>query len=112
MEGFLIYMEDVIRMPRARGSQPHNAAGWLRSAPFYFAELLLRHPEFFSVANRLLIAIGKSPIVDLQWIDHHLGHSRFLGQLLDHHHLGRGSRAAAIPSGAHVGPGAHKLNHY
>ena len=47
------------------------------------------------------IADGVSPIINATWLRYFPEHWRWLGQALEHHHLGQGPKAVPLPTPVH-----------
>jgi hypothetical protein len=86
------------------GSSPNlnsSDLGYRRDSRYFWAEYQARWPEQLSPFNRGLIANNSAPIVDGTWLKYHPQHSAYLGDTLEHHHVGQGSRCVAMPERLH-----------
>lgn len=75
--------------------------GYLRDHQFFWSEFDRLYPGRLSPANRTLIANGQAPIVDATWVRSYPEHAGYMGNALEHHHVGQGSRAVPLPSRLH-----------
>lgn len=82
-----------------------NKYGWKRDSKYYFKELLKSNTDIFSDENKMRINDDKSPYCDQIYINKFPQFSKFKGQPLIHHHIGKDGQAAALPSGLHKGNG-------
>ena len=88
----------------------NNPQCWYRDAMYYFHKLLDKHPGAFSndtangnVNNRWRIEYGFNPIVDRQFVDYFGKYEECMGEMLDHHHIGRDGQCIALPESIHRG---------
>jgi hypothetical protein len=111
---FLMDSRLTVNMPFVgRGGSDVNAAGWLRSAQYYWEEMVGRFPEAFSPDNFRRIrgdpplSRPVSPINDAQFraIFSQYDVEGLRSRPLIHHHIGGGGQAAAIPAPLHPGFG-------
>jgi hypothetical protein len=93
----LAYRVDMRECKTAPKTTPD---GFPRDHLWFWGKLLEKHPQLFSKENRGRIMRGRSPRVDETWVKWVPGHAKFMGQRLDHHHLGRGPIATPVPAGA------------
>lgn len=84
-----------------KGNASSSELGYLRDAPSFWRSFQNAYPAQLSPANRALIAGGRSPVVDAVWVQFHPGHAGYVGDVLEHHHVGQGSRAVPLPSRLH-----------
>lgn len=98
--------ELVVNMPYV-GIAEHgsNAQGWLRKSSYYFDEMILKNPMYFSEINIERIKQKRSPYCDSSFIKYFPEYENFLGSKLIHHHIGRDGQAVAVPENIHVGQG-------
>lgn len=87
------------------GKSNANSQGWERSSSYYFKEVQLNHPEYFSKKNTALIEAGKSPRVDAQFTKKFPQYKGYEGETLVHHHIGQDGQAVAVPQSMHKGYG-------
>lgn len=80
-----------------------NAQGWLRSAEYYYDQLLKQCPECMSPANLQKIANKQYKLieVDSTFAGCFPEYAGCLGDTLRHHHIGEDGQAAAIPISFH-----------
>ena len=105
-------LAERVLMPVAESGQARNApAGFLRSATYFWNEMLRLRPEVFSQRNAEFIEKGLAPRVDELWVQYHPWHGKVMEDLLTHHHVGRGQWAIPVPWSLHVGAGWSKLWH-
>jgi hypothetical protein len=102
----------VVDMPYVGKGQPGtNAAGWARDSQVYWNEIMRRHPEAFSDANRRILAGdvpgATSPVNDEQFrtVFRQYDVRGLRGLPLRHHHVGGGGQAFGIPEPLHRGFG-------
>ncbi|MBA4601729.1 hypothetical protein H2C83_05205 [Thermoactinomyces sp. AMNI-1] len=98
----------VIEMPYVgKGKANTNSEGWLRDKNYYWNEMLKKHPEVFSKANRQKIELGFSPINDKKFREHFPQYDikELYNDTLIHHHIGGGGQAVAVPAKLHPGLG-------
>ncbi len=92
-----------------KGSGPKNSLGWEESADRYFQALYERDPELFTgEANRAAVVGGKvrgAVFVDEQWAQKYPQYRPFLGEQLQHHHIGQDGQAVALPAPIHYAYG-------
>ncbi len=53
--------------------------------------------------NRWRIEYGFNPIVDRQFVDYFGKYEEGMGEMLDHHHIGRDGQCIALPESIHRG---------
>ena len=94
-----------IDMRGAPPGSPTNAAGYPRNRAWFWRQMLNKHPELFSKANRTAIRADGSPIVDARWLRYFPRHRAFRGDILAHHHINGGAFATPLPWGVHWGQG-------
>ena len=107
----------MVEMPEALPGQNQNAAGYLRDSDYYWQEIYERHPEAFSEHNLGILAgnttnpvtgrLVKAPVNDeaFRSVFTQYDVEYLRGAPLVHHHIGRGSTAAAVPAPLHPGSG-------
>jgi hypothetical protein len=78
-----------------------TSRGFYRDSKTFWSEYAKTNPEALSANNLKLIAKGRSPIVDKQWISVHPSHKGFLGETIDHHHWNHGAKAYPLPETLH-----------
>jgi hypothetical protein len=78
-----------------------TANGGIRNANAFWGEWAGRYGDTLSDSNRAIIAKGRAPIVDDQWIQHFPEHADYRGELLIHHHLDKGRMAIPLPESVH-----------
>ncbi len=101
LPGSYINKRYTIDMAGAPAGSATNAAGFARNGPWFWRQMLLRHPELFSEANAAAIRAGRSPVVDAKWVAGNATHQSFLGERLIHHHIEQGGIATALPECIH-----------
>jgi len=84
-----------------KGGLDSSQLGYRRDAPYFWKQFVAKYPQQMSPQNTQRIASGASPVVDPTWVQYHPQHSGYLNQILEHHHVGQGSRAVPIPEGLH-----------
>ena len=67
----------------------------------YWNHQLKINPEMFSAANLAKIRNGAAPTVDLTWVKYNPSHSKFMDDVLIHHHKYQGNFATAVPIKVH-----------
>lgn len=81
-----------------------NAAGYAGNGPWFWRQMLEKHPEMFSEANKVLIRKeGLAPIIDATWVKYNRMHKDFMHQKLIHHHIDQGPIAKPLPESVHRG---------
>jgi len=77
--------------------------GYLRDPRFFWKEFEQLYGKVLSPANKKRISDHnfRSPVVDEVWIQFHPEHAAYKGDVLEHHHVGQGSRAVPLPSRLH-----------
>ena len=98
----------TVEMPYVgKGKPGTNAEGWLRDKDFYWKEIMSKHPESLSKANKQKIDLGFSPINDKTFREHFPQYDikELYNDKLIHHHVGGGGQAVAVPSKLHPGTG-------
>jgi len=91
----------IVDMRNAPAGSSENAAGFPRNRVWFWNEMLRDNIDLFSPNNRGLIAGGRSPIVDQQWIQHFPQHAAYEGDTLVHHHIDQGPIATPLPEKVH-----------
>lgn len=100
----------VVNMPYGgKGKKLTNEQGWLRDLNYYYEELLLKNPEFFSKKNIEKIKNRRSPYCDQTFVTYFPEYNCYIGSKLIHHHIGRDGQVVAVPSDIHVGQGGVHL---
>lgn len=84
-------------MDNAPAGSKVNAAGHALNGPWFWRQMLDKHPEMFSEENRIAIKGSRSPKVDDQWIKFNSSHSEYKHGKLIHHHIDQGNTATGIP---------------
>jgi hypothetical protein len=84
-----------------QGGEGTSELGYERDAPGFWKRYREKWPEHLSAKNKGLIDQGLSPKVDEQWIKYYPQDEGFMGETLEHHHEGQGSRAVAMPEKLH-----------
>lgn len=93
---------DGIEMPWVgKGGTTSSELGYLRDPQYFWTRFKDRFPAAVSADNLTRIAGNRSPVVDAQWVSVYPQHKGFMGQTLEHHHVGQGAKAVPIPSGLH-----------
>ncbi|MCM3410042.1 hypothetical protein [Metabacillus litoralis] len=98
----------TVEMPYVgKGKAGTNSEGWLRDKDFYWKEIMNKHPESLSKANKQKIQLGFSPINDKTFREHFPQYDikELYNDKLIHHHVGGGGQAVAVPSKLHPGTG-------
>ncbi|WGT37910.1 hypothetical protein QH639_19100 [Lysinibacillus sp. 1 U-2021] len=98
----------TVEMPYVgKGKPGTNAEGWLRDKDFYWKEIMNKHPESLSKANKQKIDLGFAPINDKTFREHFPQYDmkELYNDKLIHHHVGGGGQAVAVPSKLHPGTG-------
>ncbi|MFU8690820.1 T7SS effector LXG polymorphic toxin [Rossellomorea sp. FS2] len=98
----------TVEMPyMGKGKPGTNAEGWLRDKDLYWKEIMKKHPESLSKANKQKIDLGYSPINDKTFRKHFPQYDieELYNDKLIHHHVGGGGQAVAVPSKLHPGTG-------
>lgn len=75
--------------------------GYLRDFNYFWSRFQAAHGSGISPDNARRIANGVAPVVDETWVARYPGHAGYMGDTLEHHHLGQGSRAVPLPSRLH-----------
>ncbi len=78
-----------------------NAAGYTRNGPWFWKQMLARHPEMFDEANVMRINANRAPHINETWIKFNPSHAGYKGKLI-HHHINQGNMATGIPEQAHL----------
>jgi hypothetical protein len=104
--------KEGVDMPWVGHAEPHSELGYRRNAKYFWEQFHQSYPEQLSPDNQARVqGKGKdfrSPRVDATWILHHPEEAPYLGDTLDHHHVGQGSRCVPI---SHARHGAQKVFH-
>ncbi|MEI2367222.1 hypothetical protein V8V69_14630, partial [Niallia circulans] len=98
----------TVEMPYVgKGKAGTNSEGWLRDKDFYWKEIMNKHPESLSKANKQKIQLGFSPINDKTFREHFPQYDikELYNDKLIHHHVGGGGQAVAVPCKLHPGTG-------
>lgn len=91
-------IELVVEMDYCPSVSSSNSQGWKRNKDYYFNQLYLSHPEYFSEENKFLLQEGDSPICDNTFVEFFPQYSKFVGETLIHHHIGEDGQAVALCS--------------
>ena len=97
------------------GSSPNlnsSDLGYLRDSRYFWNEYRGCWPEQLSRTNRVLIASNHAPIVDPTWLKYHPQHGAFVGDTLEHHHVGQGSRCVPYSGAAARAPTPSSTRNY
>jgi len=94
------YRIDMRRAPKA-SKRTAGGRGYPRNKDYFWDEMLERHPHVFSPHNRRFVEQGLAPEVDKTWLKYFRLHELFEGDVIVHHHVGRGPIAAPIPGRFH-----------
>jgi HNH/Endo VII superfamily nuclease toxin with a HHH motif/Domain of unknown function (DUF4157) len=102
-ENPLVLPTSRIEMPWVGNGAGVNSSelGYLRNPTQFWREFQTQFGQELSEANRALIAAGRSPVVDAQWLEFNPQHNGYLESILEHHHVGQGSNAVALPEELH-----------
>ena len=84
-----------------KGGLPSSELGYLRDSNYFWSHFQNAYGDRLSLANRTRIASGQAPIVNATWVQHYPQHAAYLGETLEHHHVGQGSRAVPLPETLH-----------
>ncbi|MHC1722918.1 MAG: hypothetical protein AB9836_06905 [Aminipila sp.] len=99
-------IEKVVNMPYVGTVVGNcNSQGWLRDNKYFFRELLNIYPECFSEENMEKIQRGRNPICDEMFVKAFPEFSKYKGEKLVHHHIGKDGQAVALPQSCHIGSG-------
>ena len=90
-----------------QGVKRQNAAEWRKLRDLWDET---GYEDILSDANRKLIAQGKTPIVDEQWIKHFPGDEVLKGEKIPMHHIQGGKISVPLPESRHLD--AHKPGGY
>jgi HNH/Endo VII superfamily nuclease toxin with a HHH motif/Domain of unknown function (DUF4157) len=82
--------------------------GYLRDKQMFWREFERLYPGRLGSENLTLVRGGNAPKVNQHWIDRYPQHAGYRGDVLEHHHVGQGSRAVPLPSRLHD---AHTVFH-
>jgi hypothetical protein len=77
-----------------------TATGYPRNGPWFWKEMLAKHPEMFDKANQIRIRSNQAPHINETWLKYNPSHAAFEGKLV-HHHINQGKMATGIPEQAH-----------
>jgi hypothetical protein len=72
-----------------------------RNGPWFWRQMLEKHPEMFSEVNKIRIRKGTSPHIDEQWVQSNPTHKEFMDKKLIHHHIDQGPVATPLPEPIH-----------
>jgi hypothetical protein len=99
----LILPQESIDMPMALGSDSSSERGALRDAHYFWTEYAKKYPAQLSKKNMDAITGSKFrlPKVDEVWVQFHPEHGGYLGDPIEHHHVGQGTRAVPLPEKLH-----------
>jgi HNH/Endo VII superfamily nuclease toxin with a HHH motif/Domain of unknown function (DUF4157) len=85
-----------------KGSEVSSSdLGYLRNHEMFWSEFDRLYPGRLSPANLARVAQRQAPQVDAHWVSLYPQHAAYLGDTLEHHHVGQGSRAVPLPSRLH-----------
>lgn len=101
-----------MRFVGEKSSVSATARGFERNKKFFWDQYLKMFPNDLSSNNTQLIALGRSPVVDDQWLKIYPNHARFKGESLEHHHLNHGGDAIPLPTTLHNRLTNRKVWHY
>ncbi|WP_205669228.1 eCIS core domain-containing protein [Amycolatopsis suaedae] len=108
----LVLPKEGISMPWVGKGEGIDSSdlGFLRDSERYWADWVKKWGKngALSQANLAAIAGGRSPVVDAQWVQVYPQHKAYLGQVLEHHHVGQGAFAVPLPHDLHK---AHSVFH-
>jgi hypothetical protein len=90
-----------VDMPWVGSGAASSELGYLRDKAFFWSSFQATYGTRLSPANRALIAAGRSPVVDATWVHNYPQHAGYLGEPLEHHHVGQGARAVPLPETLH-----------
>lgn len=90
-----------VDMPWVGKTGSASELGYLRDPEYFWTRFAAAFGERLSPANRALIAAGRAPVVDATWVSYYPQHAGYLGDVLEHHHVGQGSRAVPLPEKLH-----------
>ena len=89
-----------VEMPWVGAGKPSSERGYLRGSNGFWTAYANRWPEQLSEAN--MKNIGKTlPVVDETWVEFHPEHKAYMGEPLEHHHVGQGALAVPLPEKLH-----------
>jgi hypothetical protein len=75
--------------------------GYLRDHEFFWSQYIERYPGRLSPENVARVIDRRAPIVDDAWLEFHPQHAAYRYEILEHHHVGQGTRAVPLPEGLH-----------
>lgn len=84
--------------------QNSTQLGYERNAEKFWTKYFQKYPDHISPENLWRMWGSKdfrSPHVDDTWIQGHPAHAPYQGQVIEHHHVGQGSRAVPMPEEMH-----------
>jgi RHS repeat-associated protein len=93
----------VVDMREAPDGSGVNAAGYKRNGPWFWRQMLEKHPHLFGREDVLSIKAGKAPSVSAEWIKYHPAHAPYANEKLIHHHIEQGPIASGLPERVHQG---------
>jgi hypothetical protein len=97
----LIDTRFTVDMKNAPDGSAENAAGHPRNGPWFWRELLKKHPEVFDSENSVAIRAGRAPVVNAKWVKILPNYRPYLKDKLVHHHIDQGRIAAPLPESVH-----------
>ena len=97
----LIDKRFAVDMKNAPDGSAENAAGHPRDGPWFWRELLKKHPELFDSENSVAIRAGRAPVVNAKWVKALPNYRPYLKGKLVHHHVDQGRIAAPLPESVH-----------
>jgi hypothetical protein len=90
-----------VDMPWVGRAGSHSMLGFLRNSKYFWERFQSTFGDRLSPQNRARIASGESPVVDDLWVKSYPQHAGYLGEILEHHHIGQGPRAVPLPETLH-----------
>jgi len=90
-----------VDMPWVGKGTPSSELGYLRDPAYFWSHFQGAYGDRLSPANQTRITNGQAPIVDSTWVRYYPQHAAYLGETLEHPHVGQGSRAVPLPETLH-----------
>jgi hypothetical protein len=99
--GSFINKKLKINMKGAPPGSDKTSLGHKRNGPWFWRQMVDKHPHMFDKKNKKRITDGRSPIINDKWIEHNPTHAPLKGDKLVHHHMDQGPEATPLPKSVH-----------